>query len=50
MGWERKGFLGSDTWRMSSSRSLPDKDGFQTEEIKGLAGKMGGTFQNVNKY
>lgn len=34
MGWEKKGFLGSNTWKLSRSRSLPGKDGFQIEEIK----------------
>lgn len=35
LGVKRKGFLGSDAWRMSRSGSLPGKDGFQTEETKG---------------
>lgn len=34
MGWERKGFLGSNTWKLSRSKSLPGKDEFQIEEIK----------------
>lgn len=34
VGWEREGFLGSDTWRLSRSRSLPGRDGFQAEDIQ----------------